>query len=72
MEGWGSTNLPSKDFSTDRLKRIQDFFHGKIKAKKQLLNEGVSYAILFKGMSDPNENLGTCVFENNSMVIYKL
>ena len=72
MEGWGSTNLPSKDFSTDRLKRIQDFFHGKRKAKKQLLNEGVSYAILFKGMSDPNENLGTCVFENNSMVIYKL
>ena len=72
MEGWGSTNLPSKDFSTDRLKRIQDFFHGKIKAKKQLLNEGVSYAILFKGMSAPNENLGTCVFENNSMVIYKL
>lgn len=72
MEGWGSTNLPSKDFSANRLKRTQDYFHGNLEAKKLLLHEGVSYAILFKGMSAPNNNLGTCVFENNSMVIYKL
>lgn len=72
MEGWGSTNLPSKEFATDRLKRTQDFFHGNIEAKNQLLNEGVTYAVLFKGMSAPDDNLGTCVFENNSMIIYKL
>lgn len=72
LEGWGSTNLPSKDFASDRLKRTQAFFRGNIDAKNQLISEGVTYAILFKGMSSPNDNLGKCVFENISMVIYKL
>ena len=63
---------PSKDFASDRLKRTQAYFRGNIDAKNQLISEGVTYAILFKGMSSPNDNLGKCVFENISMVIYKL
>lgn len=72
MEGWGSTNLPSKDFAADRLKRIQDFFCGNEDAKNQLINEGVNYAILFKGLSSPNVTLGNALFENDAIVVYKL
>jgi len=48
------------------------YYQGNDSAYEYLKQYGVKYAILFKGISNPNIALGHIVFENESTIIYKL
>lgn len=73
IEGYDFTNLPKEGMVEERLDLLSSYFNGEEWAKNKLITEeGVSHVALYKAFKEPQDYLGTVLYENNAMVIYEL
>ena len=72
IEGYEYSIIAYSKIATDRVALLSAYYNGDIDAKNTLLNEGVTYAVLFKAFHSPNSILGDVLYENNAMIIYQL
>ena len=70
LEGFSSTNLPDMEFVMERLSQLRDYYNGVPGSVEVLRENGVTYAVLFKGGSNssilPEGNL---IYENEDIAV---